>query len=89
MSVPRWAPEALRASPRAAAFVARCFGRAVALVGVVGQFEAVLGAATVTQLAVDQLLLLQARHLLEYTHLGAGFSQRKKSERVRNLFAHP
>lgn len=75
VSVPRWAPEALRASPRAAAFVARCFGRAVALVGVVGQFEAVLGAAAVTQLAVDQLLLLQARHLLGSNHLRAGCFQ--------------
>lgn len=62
-SVPRWAPEALKASPRAAAHVARCFGRAAALLWAVGRLEGVLGAPAVTHLAGDQLLLLQVRRL--------------------------
>ncbi len=62
-SVPRWAAEALKASPRAAAHVARCFGWAAALLWAVGRFEGVLGSPAVTQLACDQLLLLQVRRL--------------------------
>jgi len=59
VSVPRWPGEALAASPRAAAFVARQFGAACRLLTAVGRFEEVLEPGAMQKLAVDQLLLQQ------------------------------
>lgn len=59
IAVPRWPGEALTASPRAAAYVARQFRRATALLFAVGTFASMLEPKVVQHLAVEQLLLHQ------------------------------
>ena len=59
VAVPRWPSEALLASPRAAAYVARQFRHAVGLLSAVASFSPMLPPGVATQLAVDQILLQQ------------------------------
>jgi hypothetical protein len=59
VAVPRWPGEALLASPRAAAYVAGQFRRAVGLLSAVASFSPMLPPGVATQLAVDQILLQQ------------------------------
>lgn len=59
VAVPRWPGEALLASPRAAAYVARQFRRAIGLLSAVASFSPMLPPGVATQLAVDQILLQQ------------------------------
>lgn len=63
--VPRWAPQAVVASPQAAIFVEAAFGRALAVVAAIASLEQLVGPHVVNDLAVQQVLLLQvtAPHL--------------------------
>ena len=81
-NVPTWTPAALKASPRAEVYVARCFGRALRLLRAISAFVDVLPTALIKRWAVEELL---SKQLVPHVRAGLAISSRTVADRAQRV----